>query len=150
MNDTIPVETVTVRSSTPVHLWIVGVVSLLWNLFGTVDFTLANIRYQPYISGFPPEVIQQMDAYPLWSVAAWACGVWGALAGSILLLFRSRLAVPAFALSLAGLAASTAYQVAAGIYGFSGAMAAMNLTIWVIAVLLLVYALRMRAHGSLR
>jgi hypothetical protein len=41
----------------------------------------------------------------------WALGVWGALAGSMLLLLRSRRAVTAFAASLVGLAVSTGYQL---------------------------------------
>lgn len=137
------------RSAAPVHLWIVGVVSLMWNIIGAADFTLTNIRYPSYIAGLPAEVIQQIDAYPGWPIIAWACGVWGAMLGSLLLLFRSRYAVHAFALSLAGLAATTAYQLAAGIYGFTGAMLAMNLLIWAIALALLVYALRMRKRGVL-
>jgi hypothetical protein len=142
-------DTFAVKSKVPVHLWIVGVLSLLWNAFGAVDFTLTNIRYQPYLAGLPPEVIQQIDAYPAWSVVAWAFGVWGALAGSLLLLLRSRFAVHAFALSLAGLAATTLYQLAIGIYGFTGAMAVMNLAIWAIAAGLLVYAVKIKRRGVL-
>lgn len=145
MDDTIPAA----RPVAPVHLWIVGVLSLMWNVIGAADFTLTNIRYESYIGGLPPQVIQQIDAYPLWSIVAWAFGVWGAVAGSLLLLIRSRRAVHAFVLSLAGLAVTTAYQIAIGIYGFTGAMAVMNLLIWAIAAALLVYALRMRKREVL-
>lgn len=147
MDDTLAVEAPVSRDPAPIHLWIVGVLSLLWNAMGATDFTLTNIRLQSWIAGLPPEVIQQIDAYPAWAVAAWGCGVWGALAGSLLLLFRSRYAVHAFALSLAGLAATTAYQVMTGTYGLTGAMAVMNLLIWAAAVALLIYALRMKARG---
>lgn len=148
MNDTLTAETTATR--TPAHLWIVGVVSLLWNAFGATDFLMTNIRNQAWLAQLPPEVIQQIDAYPAWSVVAWGCGTLGALAGSLLLLLRSRFAVHAVALSLAGLAVSTLYQIAAGIYGFSGAMLVMNLVIWAVALALLVYALKMRARGVLR
>ena len=50
-----------------------------------------------------------MHAYPVWMVAVWAIGVWGAVLGSILLLARSRLAVTAFAASLAGFLVSLVY-----------------------------------------
>jgi hypothetical protein len=61
--------------------------------------------------------------------------------------------VTAFAVSLAGLAASTVYQ-----FGLSspppdlvtGATIAMNVAIWVAAVGLLVYAVQVRRSGVLR
>lgn len=149
MNDTLAVETAA-APKTPVHLWIVGLISLLWNAFGATDFLMTNIRDPSWMAQLPPEVVQQVDAYPVWSIVAWACGTWGALAGSLLLLLRSRFAVPLFALSLAGLAVTTVYQIVAGIYGFSGAMLVMNLLIWAVAIALLVYAVKMRARGVLR
>lgn len=138
------------HAATPVHLWIVGVVSLLWNAFGAYDFLMTNIRDPAHLAQFPPEMIQQIDGFPAWTVVAWGCGTWGGLAGSLLLLFRSRFAVHAFALSLAGLALVTGYQVAAGIYGVTGGLAVMNLVIWAIAAALLVYAVKMRKRGVLR
>jgi hypothetical protein len=39
---------------------------------------------------------------PAWMTGVWAIGVWGALAGSVLLLLRSKWAVHVFAASLAG------------------------------------------------
>lgn len=128
----------------PRHLWIVGLSSLLWNAFGAADFLMTNIRDQAWLAQLPAQVVQQIDAYPGWSIVAWGAGTWGALAGSLLLLLRLRLAVWAFALSLAGLAVTTIYQVDAGIYGLSGAMLAMNLAIWAGAIGLLVYARRMK------
>lgn len=147
MNDTFAADPATAKAGTPAHLWIVGILSLLWNAFGATDFLMTNMRNQAWLAQLPPEVIQQIDAYPAWSVIAWGCGTLGALAGSLLLLLRSGLAVHAFALSLAGLAVTTLYQIAVGIYGFSGAMLAMNLVIWAVAVALLVYALRMKRRG---
>ena len=135
---------------TPIHFWVVGVASLLWNAFGAYDFLMTNIRNPAHLAQFPPEMIQQIDAFPAWAVVAWGCGTWGALAGSLLMLFRSRFAVHAFAVSLAGLALVTGYQVAAGAYGVTGGMAVMNLVIWAVAAALLVYAVKMRRRGVLR
>jgi hypothetical protein len=137
---------------TPVHLWIVGVLSLLWNAFGCFDYVMTNIRDRGYLAQFPPEMIQMLDEFPVWVMAAWACGVWGALAGSLLLLLRSRFAVHAFALSLAGLAVSTAYQATLDMPPElkTTGMMVMNLVIWAGAILFLVYAIRMRKAGVLR
>ncbi|MEZ5743725.1 MAG: hypothetical protein R3D89_08350 [Sphingomonadaceae bacterium] len=133
----------------PRHLWIVGTVSLFWNAFGAFDYTMTNIRNEGYLAQFPPEMMQVIDAFPVWVMAAWAFGVWGALAGSLLLLLRSRFAVHAFALSLAGLAASTVYQVMLPAEE-SMPLGVMNLVIWVIAIALLYYAIRQRKAGVLR
>jgi hypothetical protein len=137
---------------TPLQFWIVAVLSLLWNSFGAFDFTMTNIRDPGYLAQFPPEVIQVVDTFPLWSVGMWACGVWGALAGSLLLLLRSRFAVHAFALSLAGLAASTAYQWTLDLPAAmrTAGMTAMNLAIWAGALFLLWYAAHQRKAGVLR
>lgn len=132
---------------TPWHLWAVGIVSLLWNAFGCYDYTMTNLRDAEYLAQFPPEMMIVIDAFPIWVSAAWAFGVWGALVGSILLLLRSQYAFHAFAVSLLGLAASSAYQWTLEMpESMTGGMfTVMQIVIWVIAVLLLVYAARMRA-----
>mgnify|MGYP001615659604 CR=1 FL=1 len=134
-------------AGTPWHLWVVGVLSVLWNAIGCYDFTLTNLRDQAYLAQVPPEIIQMIDAFPVWALAAWALGVWGAMAGSLLLLLKSRYAVHAFAGSLIGLAATTIYR-----FGFAGDRISQDLAIfpiWAIAILLLVYAWRMRKRGVL-
>lgn len=132
--------------------WIVAVLSLLWNAFGAVDYTLTNLRYAAYIRNFPVEAIQMIDAMPVWALSAWALGVWGALAGSLLLLIRSRFAVHAFAISLLGLAASSSYQFGLDLPPSltTPGMNAIMLVIWIVAIGLLLYALRMRRQGVLR
>lgn len=94
----------------PVHLWIVGVMSLLWNSFGVMDYTMSKLHNPSYLAGFSPQQLAFFDSFPLWANAGWAFGVWGAFAGSALLLLRSRHAVIAFILSLLGLAVSSVYQ----------------------------------------
>jgi hypothetical protein len=82
----------------------------------------------------------------------WALGVWGALAGSVLLLLRSRRAVTAFAASLVGLAVSTLYQWVGGTPESmrGGAMIAMQLVIWASLLFFLWYSMKMRDAGVLR
>jgi hypothetical protein len=97
---------------TPKHLWVVGILSLLWNAFGSYDYVMSQLGDAAYLEsmGFGPEEVAWMDAFPLWAEAAWAVGVWLSVLGSLLLLLRSRHAAAAFALSLAGALASFAYQ----------------------------------------
>ena len=81
---------------TPWHLWLVGVVSLLWNAFGAYDYTMTNLRNQAYLDsmGYPAEGIAYLDAFPIWAHSGWALGVWGAVIGSVLLLMRSPMVNP--------------------------------------------------------
>ena len=138
---------------TPVHLWVVGVLATVWNAFGCFDYLMTQTRNAAYLANFTDPQRVYFDSFPVWMEATWAFGVWGGMAGSLLLLARSRYAVAAFAVSLAGLAASTVYQYVLSTPPpemKSGAMLAMNLAIWAIAIGLLAYALRMRRRGVLR
>jgi hypothetical protein len=141
------------ESKTPVHLWIVAVLATIWNAFGAFDYLMTQTRNEHYLANFTDPQRIYFESFPIWMEAAWAFGVWGGLLGSLLLLMRSRHAVTAFAISLAGLAISTVYQYVLATPPpemTSGAMMAMNLVIWAVAIGLLVYAMRMRARGVLR
>ena len=138
---------------TPSHLWIVGALATLWNGFGAFDYLMTQTRNAQSLANFTDPQRIYFESFPIWMEAMWAFGVWGGLAGSLLLLARSRHAAAAFALSLAGLAASTVYQYVLSSPPpdmTSGAMLGMNLAIWAAAIGLLVYALRMRRRGVLR
>ena len=67
----------------PKHFWIVAILSLIWNAFGAFDYLMTNMRNGAYLANFPPEMITLIDEFPVWVIAAWAVGVWAALAGSI-------------------------------------------------------------------
>ncbi|MCB2059568.1 MAG: hypothetical protein R3E09_11480 [Novosphingobium sp.] len=136
----------------PKHLWIVGVLSLIWNAFGAFDYLMTNMRNEAYLANFPPEVITMVDEFPAWIIAAWAVGVWLGLAGSILLLLRMRYAVHAFGLSILGLVATTGYMFGLDIPESlkTPGTNAVNLMIWIVAVFLLLYSIRMHRTGVLR
>jgi hypothetical protein len=94
-----------VSARTPAHLWIVGILSLLWNCFGAYDYTMSHMRNMEYLGkmGDANAMLAYMDAMPMYAKIGWGLGVWAALLGSVLLLVRSRYAVHAFALSLLGM-----------------------------------------------
>ncbi len=135
----------------PVY-WIIAVAAVLWNGFGCLDFTMTASRNPAYLAQVPPEVIDWLDSAPTWTLLPWALGVGAGLLGALLLLARSRLAVGAFAASLAGLAVSQVWQV------FSDrpasmttpGMIGMTLLIWAVALGLLWYAWQQRRRGVLR
>jgi hypothetical protein len=131
----------------------VGVVSALWNAMGVTDYLMTQTRNQAWLSQMTPDQIAWFDRAPIIAHASWAFGVWGALAGSLLLLARSRHAVTAFIVSLAGLAVNTGYQFTAPMpsgHMDSASMLAFHAAIWAVAIGLLVYAIRMRRRGVLR
>jgi hypothetical protein len=138
---------------TPVHLWIVGGVSALWNAFGAFNYWVTQTRNPAVMAQLTEEQRAFIENAPAWVDASWAFGVWGALAGSLLLLARKRNAVAAFAVSLAGLAVNTLSQL--GLSETSphldtAGQIALHVLIWAVAIGLLVYSLRMRARGALR
>ncbi len=148
-----------VRPATPWHLWVIGIVTTLWHAGGTYDYTMTQTRNLDYLqmaadgAEVPLDVmLEYFTNFPAWADAAWALGVWGGLAGSLLLLFRSRLALHAFVISLAGLAVSTAYQLIGGMPEELNTTFAWVFTagIALVLVLLIVYAKTMTARGVLR
>ena len=144
-------------SQSPWHIWVVGVVSLLWNCFGAFDYTMSQLRSESYLGAAAEsmnvtaaEMIAFIDSFPAWMHAFWALGVWGALAGSVLLLMRSRYAVWAFAVSLTGLAVTQIYQATTPQPEWMATSAGMTIVIWSVATFLLIYAVSIRKNGLLR
>ena len=151
---------------TPWHLWVIGLVSLLWNSGGANDYIQVHLRVESYLAqgaemmGITAgQVATYYDAFPLWANIAWALGVWGAIAGSLLLLFRSKHAFLGFVISLIGLVLTTIYTIGTPMpmaadaqtaefartfqMAFSGA-------IWLATLLLMYYSYRMTKAGVLR
>ena len=143
------------RTKTPWHLWLVGVLSLLWNGFGGYDFIMTITQGETYMRGMgmTQPMIDYINAMPTWMYVPWTLGVWGAVAGSILLLLRTRWAVHAFALSLIGAVVSLVFGLMNPMPGLPPEMAAMVWMPWIIAAIaafLLWYAWTVRKAGILR
>ena len=146
------------RSKTPVHLWIVGAVALLWNSFGAFDYLMTRMRNTEYLASMMPTVdpnamLAWIDGFPIWAQFGWGLGVWGGLLGAVLLLARSRWAVPVFAGSLAGAVLSLGYQIVAAppLAGVEGPVADILPLVIILAALgLFLYARAMKAKSVLR
>jgi hypothetical protein len=91
----------------PWHLWAVGALAILWNGFGTFLWAGSSFMPETFLEGLTTAHREYVNGLPFWSTITWGLGVVGGLAGSVLLLMRSRLAVPAFALSLFGAVTNT-------------------------------------------
>ena len=143
------------QARTPVHLWIVGVLALLWNMIGVTDYAMMRTRNEGYFRALMPDLnitaaLGYMDAMPLLQSLGWALGVWGALVGTLLLLLRNRHAVTAYLVSLVGAVVAFAHQFlgAAPPAGMDDPVVPAIVTL--IAIALLVYARWLRERGVLR
>jgi hypothetical protein len=139
--------------STPAHLWIVGILSLLWSAMGCFDYLMTVTSNQTYLGKMPADQIAYLNSLPTWLTGAWAIGVWGGLLGSLLLLMRSRHAVLAFGLSLVAAVIAMGYEMFATQQPasmMSGAMAVMPWVVLAVCAFLLWYAWTMERKGVLR
>lgn len=144
----------TAAGKVPAHLWIVGVLSLLWSCVGANDYyqsVSGNLGYYQMM-GMGQAELDWVNAFPAWVVSIWAIGVWVGLAGSILLLLRMRYAYYAFAISLAAMVIMTIYEFgtphpASLDTGFAYVVTAAVLAI---SVALVLYSRRQAANGVLR
>lgn len=161
MDDTVQQDMMTdnaVQTRAPVHLWIIGLLSLLWSAIGCYDYLMTRMRNTDYLASMMPEVdpnamLAWVDGFPIWAQFGWGLGVWAGLVGSLLLLMRNRWAVLAFGLSLFGAVLGLGYQIvgAPPMPGAPGGMMdAMPYVIIAIAVALFLYARAMRQKGVLR
>jgi hypothetical protein len=136
---------------TPVHLWIVGILAVLWNAVGAFDYTATQYRIESYMANFTPEQLEYFYGFPAWVDAAWALGVWGSLLGSLALLLRKSWAVWLFAISIVGLAGTSVYNFllssGAEMMGEGGAM--FTGFIWLVVLFLFFYSRAMAKRGIL-
>ena len=154
MGDTQMTEATAVKPQTPWHFWLVSVLSVPWNGFGAYDYFMSKTAGDAYLrsGGMSEAQITFFHAMPAWTTVFWALGVWGAVAGTVLLFLRSRWAVPVFVASLIGLLGSLVYNYALSdgfkINGQQGMI--INAVILAGCLFFVWYSRRMVKHGVLR
>lgn len=142
-------NSMTVR--TPWHLWVVGVLALLWNGFGGFDYVMTQTRNEGYLAQFTEAQRAYFESFPMWMEAVWAIGVWGGVLASILLLLRSKWALPAFLASLIAFAISVVYgQMSGGnaVMGSTGMI--FSAVIFLLGLGFVMYSRMMTRKGVLR
>ncbi len=137
----------------PWHLWLIGIVSLIWNGMGAADYVMTQTNFEVYMSQFTPEQRAYFSGFPSWVQGSWAMAVWLSVLGSFLLLVRSRYAGASFGLSLIFIAATFVYNFVLAevkMNQIAGSEALwFSLAIVIVAVLLWIYARAMRRRGVL-
>ena len=145
MNDTIDAP-----SKAPWHLWVVGILTLLFNSVGGFSYTMTRLGRLEQLNMGEAE-IAFFESAPVWSNAFWALGVWGAITGSVLILLRSRFAVHAVIVAIIGLLGSNYWQyVVATDMPESLQSPALTVMIWVSTLFMLFYSTRMVRAGVLK
>lgn len=143
---------------TPISYWIISGLSLVWNAYGGLDYTMTKTRNMDYLSNVAGSrekaeaMLTGIDAMPAFATAFWAIGVWGSVLGSVLLLLRSRHAVSAFLASLIGAVLSFGYQFATPMGAEMATPAGLIMTAVIIGAVVVFwwYARRSLARGILR
>lgn len=140
------------QAKTPWHLWVIGIVAVLWNSGGVISYMTTELGMLDDM-GATPEQLTYFSSFPAWAVAFWALGVWGCFFGSVALLFRSRFSVWLYGISLVGLLGTTYYQRVASTLPESmqtSGQVMFAVAIWVITIGLFIYANRMKRAGVLK
>lgn len=125
--------------------WTVAIIGFLWNCIGAYFYVLARLNPDAVMGSASVEMRDYVASMPLWADVGYGFGVWGSIAGSVLMLLRSRHAVTAFWASLIGAIVSFSGQALAGVL-----RPAEPLVILAVIALLLWYSRRAAAQGILR
>ena len=138
-------------TKTPIHLWIVGILALLWNAIGAFDYLATQFELEFYLGSFEPEMLEYFYGIPSWAIAGWAVAVWFAFAGSIGLLLRKCWSVWAFGISIVGMVVSSihSYLLSNGLEIMGAGGLVFSIFIWIIAFGLFFYARAMCKKGVL-
>ena len=142
----------TSNGRTPWHLWVVGVLAVLWNSMGAYDYLMTQTQNEAYMSNFSPEQLEYFYGFPTWLVAFWALAVWGGVLGAVLLVLRKKLAAGVLLVSFLSMVVTTIHN-----FGLSNGFEVMggpgelvfSALIFVIALLLYLYAKAMKNRGVL-
>ena len=99
------------KVKSPWHVWLIGVIAVLFNFIGVFDFVMSMAQGAEYqaSAGMTPDQIAHYQEMPSWMTVVWAVGVFGAFLASILLLVRRKAALPVFVVSLTAFLMSLLY-----------------------------------------
>lgn len=144
-------DTATTQQDTPRHLWVVGILGLLWSSMGAFDYLMTQTQNESYMTQFTPEQLEFFYGFPTWVVAFWALAVWGGVAGTILLLLRKRLAVHALMASFLAMVVTSIHNfgLSNGAEVMGGIGLVFSVLIFVFALGLWLYARAMAERGAL-
>jgi len=136
----------------PLWFWLASGLGLAWNAYGLKQFvsSVTATRDRLVAEGMTGPQADLYASLPLWMNVAFAVGVIGGLVGCVLLLLRSRWALPVFGASLVGYVVLYIGDITQGVFALFGMQQVVILSVVVlIAALLLWLARHFQRRGSL-
>ncbi len=132
--------------------WIVATLLLVWNMLGVMAYVQEAMLSAEALQAMPAAERDLLQSRPAWATAAFAIAVFGGAAGCLLLLLRSRLALPVLVLSFVGVVVQMthAFLIADSfaVYGPGGTI--MPAMVLAVSIFLIWYARRARKRGWVR
>lgn len=121
------------------------IIALLWNLIGVINFFIQINLSEEAIAALPEAEQALMNSTPLWSLVAFALGVFGGATGSLGLLIQKKWAFYPLLFSLVGVVAQMTYWLfftqAVDVYGSE------TYTMPVLVILVAFFLLRLAKKG---
>lgn len=137
----------------PIWFWIVCVLFVIWNLFGVSNYLMSVMATPESLTkqNYTPEQIEFLLEMPALYASAFALAVWSGLISSILLMFRSRFAVPAYLISVAFVILSFIFDYLGGTFTVLGSFyLGIMCFVTIMAIIEYMFARLSRRRGWLR
>jgi len=94
----------------PTGFFVIGVLALVWNLFGVMAYIGQAYMTPDVIEGMDKAEIEFIQNTPAWVTAAFAFAVWGGFLGSLFLLLRKGFSFYLFVISMLGIVVQQSYN----------------------------------------
>ena len=132
----------------PAWYMIAATAALLWNLIGVAMFAMQYTLSPDALAALPPEQQSLYAALPGWTWVAYGVAVFAGALGSLMLVLRRRAATWLLLLSLLAVAAQFTWQAFLGdAVALLGAVQALGLPVFILAVAALLYWFARRADA---
>jgi len=137
---------------TPWHLWVIAVLSFLWNAMGAWQWFQQVTGDPAYWGSLTMAQAAYLRAAPLWTDVAFGVSVWCGVLGALLLLFRRRLSFNAYIASLIAFIADSVYVhlLSNGREAMGAAGVLFGVVVFVIGVIQVAYTRWAARRGLIR
>ncbi|WP_338350571.1 hypothetical protein [Nonlabens tegetincola] len=131
--------------------WILAIIFLLWNLIGVGFFMGELLKPDIMYADFTDEVMEYVENRPWWFMINYGIATIVSFLACVMLLFKSKIAVPLSVIGLVGIVISTIYFFTSGITQvIPGAEQGFTIFILLMGIFLWLFARSSRKKGWLR
>ena len=125
--------------------WVIGVVALIWNVMGTINFL---VQMNPdMLAAYRESELAIIKGRPAWATGGFTIAVFGGTLGSLLLLLRKSAAYYFFIASLFGVIVTMVHTLGVGIDFSLGEILGIILLPLFVAAFLLWYSKKAESKG---